>query len=123
MLSRVLLPCLLVLLAAPAALADGPVATAAKTCSIKGKERRLGTTYVFSGTLKASGTSCGAAENVVKAFHACRHKHGKAGECSKRVKGYRCRETRFDKIPTQYSARVSCTKSGARVKHAYQQNT
>lgn len=121
MLRRALLPCLLVLLAAPAASASAPVAAAAKTCSIKGKERRLGTTYVF--TLKASGTSCGAAQGVVKAFHACRHKHGKAGKCSSKVMGYRCKESRFDKIATQYSARVTCTKSRARVKHAYQQNT
>ena len=121
MLRRALVPCLLVLLAVPVAAQAAPTATAAKTCNISGKERSLGTSYVLS--LKASGTSCGKAQKLVKAFHACRHENGKAGRCSRRVKGYRCSEQRLNKIKTQYDSKVSCKDGGKRVSHTYTQFT
>ena len=52
--------------AAPPAAAGEPVAQASSKCNIRGKERRLGTTYVTS--LTASGVSCSSAERLVKAF-------------------------------------------------------
>ena len=90
-------------LAASLALPAGPAAAASyKTCSVKGKERKLGTTYVTK--LRARGTSCRNAEGVVKAFHACRHKKGKAGRCTSKVKGYKCTDKRESVMALSYTA-------------------
>lgn len=105
----------------PATAAAAPTATESRTCSVKGKERRLGATYVTA--LSATGTSCANAERVVKAFHACRLRRGKAGYCRTTVRGYRCRETRFNRISTQYDSRVRCTYGSRRVNHTYTQFT
>jgi hypothetical protein len=116
-------PFLLALLAACAALlaptasASGPDATAAKGCSV-GDSRSYGTTYVLK--ISVSGTSCRSGKRLIRAFHACRP--GKSGRCA-RVRRYRCSESRFDRISTQYSSRVTCTRGGRTVKHTYQQFT
>lgn len=110
-------------LAAPLSASAGrpPAAHAAKTCNIASVERKLGPTYVTS--LTATGTSCGAAQRLVKAFHACRRAHGGAkGRCTSTVLGYSCKERRST-IPTQFSAKVTCTKSGSKVVHTYTQFT
>jgi len=114
--------CALSLAAPLSASADHwPTATAAKTCDIGSVERKLGPTYVTS--LTATGTSCGAAKRLVKAFHACRKAHGGVkGHCTNSVQGYRCKERRST-IPTQFSSKVTCTKSGSKVVHTYTQFT
>jgi hypothetical protein len=96
-------------------------ASAAKTCDISGKERKLGVTYVLK--LKVRQVSCAKAQKVVKAFHKCRHAHGKAGKCGHRVLGFKCTEHRFDKISTQYDSNVTCKNGTARVWHTYTQFT
>jgi hypothetical protein len=101
---------------APPAMADAP-ATASKSCSV-GNSRSYGTTYVLS--IRASGTSCRSARGLIRSFHDCRP--GKSGRCSS-VSGYSCSERRFDKIRSQYSGRVTCTKGGKTVKHTYTQFT
>ena len=92
---------------------------AAHTCNIRGKERKLGTTYVTS--LKATGVSCTSAEKFVKSFHACRHRHGKAGRCP-HLSGYRCTEHR-ESIPTQYDSKATCTRGQRKIAQVYTQNT
>jgi hypothetical protein len=47
---------------------------------------------------------------------------GKKGRCTSKVRGFRCTETR-ESIPTQFDAKVSCSKGSARVKHTYTQFT
>ena len=89
------------------------------TCNIRGKERKLGTTYVTA--LKATRVSCARAQRFVKAFHKCRHRHGKAGRCA-RLSGYRCSEKR-EAIPTQYDSRAICTRGHRRIVQVYTQNT
>ena len=101
---------------APAASAD-PSATASKSCRV-GDSRSYNTTYVLS--INVSGTSCRAGRKVIRKFHDCRP--GKAGHCSSAL-GYSCSERRYDKIRTQYSGRVTCTKGGKVVKHTYTQFT
>jgi hypothetical protein len=91
----------------------------ARICNIHGKERKLGTTYVTS--LKATGVSCASAETFVKAFHKCRHRHGKAGRCA-HLNGYTCTEKR-ESIPTQYDSRATCTRGSRRIVQVYTQNT
>jgi hypothetical protein len=109
-------------LAGSLALAAGPAAAASyKACSVKGKERKLGTTYVTK--LKARSTSCKNAESVVKAFHACRHKKGKAGRCTSKVKGYTCTDKRLDVIVLSFDSNTTCTNGSKGVKFHYQQNT
>jgi hypothetical protein len=108
-------------IAASGGSADTPIAQAAKGCSIKGQQRSLGVTYVL--TLRVRVTKCGDAKRVVRAYHACRHRQGRAGRCTGKVLGYRCSERRLDQSPTQYDARARCTKGGREVFHIYTQNT
>jgi hypothetical protein len=105
------------LLALSPAASAAPTATASKACKV-GDSRSYGTTYVLS--ISVRGTSCRAGRRVIRAFHACRP--GKSGRCA-RVSGYRCSESRFDKIKTQYSSRVTCRNGGKVVKHTYTQFT
>jgi hypothetical protein len=115
--------CLLALLTAcaaaltPTASADSPDATAAKGCSV-GDSRSYGTTYVLK--ISVSGTSCRSGKSLIRAFHDCRP--GKSGRCP-RVRRYNCSESRFDRISTQYSSRVTCRRGDRVVKHTYQQFT
>jgi hypothetical protein len=114
--------CLLALLAAavmlaPTASAASPAATAAKGCSV-GDSRSYGTTYVLK--ISVSGTSCRSGKRLIRAFHECRP--GKSGRCS-RVSRHSCSESRFDRISTQYSSRVTCRRGDRVVKHTYQQFT
>ena len=100
---------------APAAADAAPTAEASKSCSV-GDGEGFGTTYVTS--ISARGVSCRTARKVVRAFHECRP--GKRGRCP-RVNGWSCSVRRFNKIPTQYSSRVTCRKGGKVVKHTYTQ--
>ncbi|HLM10574.1 MAG TPA: hypothetical protein VK307_12725 [Thermoleophilaceae bacterium] len=108
---------LLAALAVPsgAGAASGPTAEASRTCGV-GDSQSYGTTYVLG--IRARNVSCRRARRLVREFHDCRP--GKTGRCP-RVSGYRCREDRFRKIPTQYSSRVTCRRGGKVVKHTYQQ--
>jgi hypothetical protein len=118
MLSRTVAVLTLVAALAATASAGASTATASKSCSV-GNSRSYGTTYVLS--ISVSHTSCSSGRSVIRAFHSCRP--GKAGYCHRRVLGYSCSERRFDKIKTQYSARVTCRKGSRVVKHTYQQFT
>jgi hypothetical protein len=94
-----------------------PAAVASKACKV-GDSRSYGTTYVLS--ISVRGTSCRAGRRLIRAFHACRP--GKSGHCG-HVNGYSCSESRYDKIKTQYSSRVTCRKGDNVVKHTYTQFT
>lgn len=102
-------------LLAPAVADAAPTAEASKSCSV-GTGRGYGTTYVTK--ISARGVSCRKARSVVRAFHECRP--GRRGRCP-RVNGWRCSEDRFNRLPTQYSSRVTCRKGGRTVKHTYVQ--
>ncbi len=108
-----------------AALVLAPAGSAATSCAsaLKGKEQKLGTTYVT--TVKVTGTGCSTGFSVVKAFHACRHKKGAAGKCTAKVKGYSCTEKRPANLkgPASYDGDVTCKSGSKRVVHHYQQNT
>lgn len=101
----------------------GPTAMAARKCSLTyTQQRSLGTTYVL--TLRVAGTTCANGRKVVKAYHLCRRANGgRDGRCATRVYGYRCVERRFNRISSQYDARVRCTKTGREIFHIYTQNT
>lgn len=97
----------------------------AGACSIHGQETTFGPTYITS--LRASGTSCKRAKQVVRAFHACRKAHGgiKKGRCpaNASVLGYRCIEKRGPAIPTESTGKVTCRRGKATVVHTYTQFT
>jgi hypothetical protein len=101
----------------PTAGASGPEATAAKRCGV-GDSRSYNTTYVLS--ISVSNASCRGGKRLIRAFHSCRP--GKSGRCGS-VRGYSCTESRFDRIRTQYSSRVTCRDGRKVVKHTYQQFT
>src|SRR3954468_18167681 len=105
--------------AVPACAHAGQSARTASTCSISGKERKLGATYVTSVT--ASGVACSKAVTFVKAYHSCRHKHGAAGHCAK-LQGYTCTERR-ESIPTQFDAVATCRSGSRKIVQTYTQNT
>jgi hypothetical protein len=114
--------CLLTLaLGLIAGLSQGAAPALAKGCSLDGKERSLGPTYTTS--LRVRRTTCKTGYAVVRAFDACRKRHGKAGHCGHRVKRYSCSERRFNRISTQYDAKVTCRRGGRRVIFAYTQFT
>lgn len=115
--------CVLVAVPAAASAADagGPIAQAAKGCSLKLKEQQhMGTTYVFSLSV-SGGATCSGAKSLAKAYHECRHKHGAAGKCGS-VSGYSCSESRYDKSRFSYDATATCTKGSKKVVQKYQQN-
>jgi hypothetical protein len=96
---------------------------AATKCHMSNSDyRHLGASYVLN--VKVKGVGCAKAKKVVKAYHACRHEHGKAGKCARKVSGgWKCSDKRFDKIPTQYDAHMTCKKGTARIFSTYTQNT
>ena len=116
-------PCLLATIALLAAAPGGSAATSLKSCSIKGREQKLGATYVT--TLKVGGVSCATGQRVVKAFQKCRRAKGVKGRCTRKVLGYGCREKRpaDETIPTQFTGHVTCKRVSRRVAFVYQQNT
>ncbi|HEV2813302.1 MAG TPA: hypothetical protein VGW10_08630, partial [Solirubrobacteraceae bacterium] len=93
---------LAVALCAPAGASSPPVATAAAACSVAGKERKLGATYVTS--VRATRVSCRRALALVRDYHRCRRSRGGADGRCPRVNGYRCSERRTSS-PTQYDSR------------------
>jgi hypothetical protein len=115
--------CVLGLLAGPAAAqaSAGPQAAASKACSLAGKTRSLGPTYTTS--LSVRNTTCRRGRRLVKAYYQCRIDNGgRKGRCGG-VLGYSCSERRFNVIPTQFDARVTCKRGAKRVKHTYTQYT
>jgi hypothetical protein len=103
--------------AAPAGAAP---AHSAKACSAPDYP---GNGYFTS--LRVRNASCGKGRKVARAHYNCRRKNGVKGRCHHKVKRFRCKERRpaSARIPTQYSARVTCKRGSRRVKFVYQQNT
>jgi len=112
-----------VLVASLAAAAPASAATT-KTCKneIKGKERKLGATYVT--VVKVTGVTCSSAFSVVKAFHSCRRANGGAdGRCTKKVRGYSCAEAKRLAGPLSFDAKVTCKSASKKIAFSYTQNT
>ena len=107
---------LLLIAAAPAGADDGPIATAAKSCSV-GDSRSYGTTYVL--WIRARHASCRRARKVVRGFHKCRE--GARGRCGG-FNGWNCSENRDFGRGSFYST-VKCKKGGKTVRHKYNQWT
>jgi hypothetical protein len=97
MLARRLISPLTLALALVVALGHYAAPAEAKGCSLAGKERSLGPTYTTS--LSVRHTTCRIGYRVVRAFDACRKRHGKAGHCGHRVLHFACSERRFDRSP------------------------
>ena len=98
-------------------------ATAALTdCNIDGKQQSLGASYVT--TIQVSKVSCGQAEKVVVAYHACRNENGgPGGTCETAVAGYTCTEGQRQEVPgVQFNAVADCKKGDAEISSSYTQN-
>jgi len=108
------------LVAIPASAAP-PEATAAQTCSVSGKERRLGASYVTK--LSTRRVSCPDARSLSILYHRCRRaRGGRDGRCS-RVRGFRCTERRYNRIDISYDSNVLCTRGSQRMRQTYTQLT
>ena len=119
--TRWLLPSALTLVVA---LAAAPSASAASNCQ-KGRERKLGATYVTKITTKV--VTCATGRSITTAFNACRHRNGKPdGRCTSKVKGYACTEKRpsaeVNPITKSYNGYVTCRSGSKSVKIEYQQD-
>lgn len=97
-------------------------AAALTNCNINGKQRNLGASYVTS--IEVAKVSCGQAEKVVAAYHACRQKNGGAGgTCDTAVIGFQCTEGPRQSVPgVQFNATADCRKGDAQIKSSYTQN-
>lgn len=71
--------------------------------------------------LTVTGISCAGGRSVERGHYTCRTRRGIKGKCP-RFSGWRCTEKR-QAIPTEYNARVTCTKGSRKVVYYYQQNT
>ena len=124
---RVLRPVVVALLAVaivpPSAAAAPDASSALARCSVAGKERRLGPTYVTA--LSTTRVSCRTGERVVRSFHRCRRagRTGSRGRCRRSVSGYRCSERVLRRAPTQFDSRVTCRRGARRITHEYTQFT
>ena len=105
---------LALLLAAVPASAEPPQATAAVKCSVAGKWRKLGASYV--NKLAARGVTCADARSFSKLYHACRHRNGgKRGRCP-RVRRFRCKERRYNTgSGLSFDSDVVCTRGSQRI--------
>jgi hypothetical protein len=90
-----------------AASAAAPVAHSAKNCPIGSGRQFTGYTYVTA--IAESGTTCSAADSLIKA-------HG-------RQSGWRCTTKRLATSPVQYEASETCTSGSRKVIWNYSQNT
>jgi hypothetical protein len=95
---------------------DAP-ASAAQTCK---PPKYPGNGYFTSLTVKRA--SCARGRDVAMAYYRCRVRKGIRARCTKRVGGFHCKEVR-QSIPTEFDAKVTCTRGSSRVVHTYQQNT
>ena len=95
---------------------------ALSNCDINGKQRNLGASYVTS--IDVAKVSCGQAEKVVAAYHACRQQNGGAGgTCDTAVMGFQCTEGPRQSVPgVQFNATADCRKGDAEIKSSYTQN-
>jgi hypothetical protein len=119
----VLFAVLAIALVPPAAAAAPDASALLGRCSVAGKERRLGPTYVTA--LSTSRVSCRSGERVVRSFHRCRRagRTGSRGRCRRSVSGYRCSERVLRRASTQFDSRVTCRRGSRRVTHEYTQFT
>jgi hypothetical protein len=127
LMSRVARTCALLALAvlslatvAGSAAGSSPRAHAAGSCHLSTHDQRnLGASYVTS--LSVSHVSCSTGKSVVRAYQACRSRHGWKGSCGSAA-GYSCSRRILDSSSVQYDARVTCSRGSKRVVHTYTQN-
>lgn len=101
-----------------AAAATGAGAAGTKTCH---PAKYPGTGYITS--VKVTGVTCAKGNQVAVAYYRCRIKNGGVqGHCKAKVLGFTCKESARQAIPTEFDARVTCTKGHQKVVHTYQQN-
>jgi hypothetical protein len=98
------------------AVAPGAPAAAATSCPVPAYPSPTGA----YGELKASHVSCAKAAKVAAAFYRCRTKHGQTGYCTKKVKGFACREERTT-LSDFYASVVTCQKNRKIVKLSYKE--
>lgn len=108
---------------------SGSVAASTTTCKLSGTAaRHLGPTYVATEEgkpqFRVTGVSCATGKKVIKAFHACRLKHGAKGKCTTKVLGYTCTEKRPAALmsPLSFDGDVTCKSGAKKVTHHYTQN-
>jgi hypothetical protein len=102
---------------------ESTTAAAALTdCNISGRQQNMGASYVTA--IQVAKVSCGQAEKVVVAYHACRNKNGgPGGTCDTAVVGFTCTEGPRQSVPgVQFNATADCKKGDAEISSSYTQN-
>jgi hypothetical protein len=112
----------LLLLCVLAFAASAPAASAAKTCHLTlNQQRHSGSTYLIQ--LRVKNVSCKTGLKIEKAWQSCRRATPGHRTCRRRVDRYSCKQKVLDSSPTQYDARVTCTRGARVVVFTYTQNT
>ena len=98
-------------------------AGAAQAAGACGTPKDPGSGYFTS--LSVAHATCATGKKVALGHYRCRRAHGVSGRCSRSVLHYSCKESRpsSGRIPTQYTAKVTCKRGSRRVVFVYQQNT
>ncbi len=96
------------LLLVAALVSEAPARTASRRCGSSN------TRHGYVNNIRASGTGCGTARSVARAYNSCKAAHRAHSSC-RRVSRYSCREGRRTTGVTQFYANVTCTQRGRRV--------
>lgn len=125
---RSFLPLLAAVLLVPALVpATASAATSCKLTADEEYHRANNSKPTYTRSLKVSGgATCATGHKMIGAYYRCRvakPSPGKSGRCTSKVLRYTCTEKRSNVIPTQFDARVTCTKGRARIVHDYTQFT
>lgn len=92
--------------------AASPQAFASKACDVDSSLRAYGPTYTRA--LSVRNATCRGGKNFIREWDKCRRDRGGSDGSCPRVLRYRCEETRYDEIRTQYSATVYCKRRGGK---------
>ena len=125
-LPKTLALCLVASLLAAVPASAAPEASAARICSVRDIERKLGASYV--NELSTRRVSCPDARSFSRLYHRCRRANGgRDGRCP-RVRRFRCSERRYNYARVggrviSYDSKVLCTRGNQRIRQTYTQLT
>lgn len=125
-LSKTVLTCLVACLLVSVPASASPTATAARKCSTRGIEQKLGASPGYVINLSTRRISCADARSLSRLYHRCRRdRGGRDGSCP-RVRRFRCTERRFNRNYIhgkliQYDSNVLCVRGSQRMRQTYEQ--
>lgn len=100
-----------------------PEAAAARTCSTRNIEQKLGASPGYVNALSTRRVSCRDARDFSRRYHRCRRANGgRKGRCPRLLR-FRCTEQRYNVISLSFDSKVLCTRGSQRIRQTYTQLT